>query len=145
MSWMPERAGPNQCRPLTPARHYGGFLLAGLLAFTTDWSILTLLTEAGWSPFAARPLAIAIGMVVSWLINRRLTFAMPGPPTFKEYTRFAAVSWSAQVVNYGVFALILLIHPATPLLIALALASGVAMFVSYAGFRYGVFSRGPTA
>lgn len=142
---MTETVGLARVRSLSPLRHYGGFVLAGLLALATDGLILELLTRAGWHPLVARPLAIAVAMVVSWLVNRRVTFAMRVRPTFREYARFAAVSWSAQAVNYTVFGAILLARPATPLLLALVLASLVAMFVSYFGFRYGVFSHGPAA
>jgi putative flippase GtrA len=142
---MTETVGLARVRSLSRLRHYGGFVLAGLLALATDGLILELLTRAGWHPLVARPLAISVAMVVSWLVNRRMTFAMQGRPTFREYARFAAVSWSAQAVNYAVFGAILLARPATPLLLALVLASLVAMFVSYFGFRYGVFSHGPAA
>lgn len=143
---MPE-TGPLQRyrRPLNRTRHYGGFVLAGLLALTTDGLILEGLTGAGWHPLLARPLAISVAMVVSWLVNRRVTFAMPGRPSLREYARFAAVSWSAQAVNYAVFASILIAYPATAPLVALVLASLVAMFVSYFGYRYGVFAHGPAA
>lgn len=139
---MPENAVHPPCgRPVGPMRHYGGFVLAGVLALTTDGLVLEALARAGWHPLAARPLAIAVAMVVSWLVNRRITFAMPGPPTLREYARFAAVSWSAQAVNYLVFGAILIGRPATPVLLALVLASLVAMFVSYFGFRHAVFSH----
>ena len=59
-----------------------------------------------------------------------------------EFGRFAAVSWTAQAVNYAVFSAILLLRPGTHALVALLLASLVAMFVSYFGFRHGVFARG---
>lgn len=128
---------------VSPLRHYGGFVLAGLLALTTDATILESLTHAGLHPLLARPAAIAIAMVVSFLVNRRITFAMPGCPSLREYARFAAVSWSAQAVNYAIFGAILIARPATAPLLALVLASLVAMFVSYFGFRYGVFTHGP--
>ena len=57
----------------------------------------------------------------------------------------AALSWSAQAVNYAVFGAVILLRPATPLLLALIIASCVAMFVSYFGFRYGVFRNRDTA
>ncbi len=129
---------------VSPLRHYGGFLLAGLLALSTDGAILQSLTTLGWDPLAARLVAIAIAMVVSWLVNRTVTFAMTGPPSLREYARFAAVSWSAQVVNYVIFGIIILARPQTHVLMALVLASFVAMFVSYFGYRYGVFSRPDT-
>jgi putative flippase GtrA len=122
-------------------RHYGGFVLAGILALTTDALILQGLIHAGWHPLLARPLAIAVAMVVSWQVNRNVSYAMKTPPTLGEFGRFAAVSWSAQAVNYSVFSAILLLRPGTHPLLALLLASLVAMFVSYFGFRHGVFQR----
>lgn len=124
------------------ARHYGGFVLAGALAFLTDAAILEGLTAlAGTSPFLARIAGICCGMVVSWLVNRTVTFAVGAGPSLAEFARFAAVSWFAQAVNYSVFAAVLLLLPGTRPLAALVLACIVAMFVSYAGFRYGVFHR----
>jgi putative flippase GtrA len=125
-------------------RHYGGFVLAGLLALTTDGLILSALMSFGWNPLLARPLAIAVAMVVSWQVNRTVSYAVQAPPTFHEFGRFAAVSWTAQAVNYGVFSAILLLRPETHALLALLLASLVAMFVSYFGFRHGVFARAGT-
>ena len=134
----------NAARPKTPPgwRHYGGFITAGLIALGTDALVLTLLTSGfGLSPFIARLVSISIAMFASWLINRTLTFAMNTPPTFAEFGRFAVVSWLAQAVNYTVFALILLSRPETLPVVALIAASLIAMFVSYAGFRFGVFHR----
>lgn len=143
---MAERSGSRRgAAAVGPLRHYGGFLLAGLLALATDATILEALGHAGLHPLLARPVAIAIAMFVSFLVNRSITFAMPGRPSLREYARFAAVSWSAQAVNYAIFGAILIARPATPPLIALILASLVAMFVSYFGFRYGVFAHGPVA
>lgn len=123
-------------------RRYGGFLLGGGLAFLTDAAVLLMLTRgAGLSPFSARPLSICVAMVVSWLINRTITFAQTVPPTFAEFGRFAAVAWTAQAVNYGVFAAILLAVPGLEPLIALALACLVSMIVSFNGYKHGVFRR----
>ncbi len=132
-------------REVSLLRHYGGFVLAGLLALSTDALILEGLTRVGWHPLVARLVAIAIAMVVSWFANRTVTFAIPGRPTFREYLRFATVSWTAQAVNYAIFGAVILLRPATPLLLALIIASCVAMFVSYFGFRYGVFRKRDTA
>ncbi|SRR6056297_2540406 len=123
-------------------RHFGGFMLAGLAALTVDAAVLMALTEGtGLNALIARLFSISIAMVVSWGINRRVTFAMTGPPTVREFAAFAAVSWGAQAVNYSVFAGVLVHRPATPPLVALLVASAIAMFVSYAGFRLGVFRR----
>ena len=121
-------------------RHYGGFLLAGLCALATDTAVLSAFTRlGGLSPFLARPFGIACAMVVSWLINRRLTFQSRERPSLKEFSKFAGVSLTSQTVNYAVFATLLLVLPGFMPELALVLASCVSMFVSYAGFRLGVF------
>lgn len=128
--------------PPSGLQHYGGFVVAGLVALGIDAAVLTLLTNAfGLSPFIARLVSISAAMVASWQINRRLTFAAKDPSTLEEFGRFAAVSWVAQAVNYSLFAAILLLLPDTSLITALIAASLVAMFVSYAGFRFGVFGK----
>lgn len=123
-------------------QHYGGFVAAGVVALCVDALVLTALTEAfGVSPFVARIVSISAAMVASWQINRRITFAVKEPPTLAEFGRFAAVSWGAQAVNYSVFAAILLLRPATAPIAALIAGSLVAMFIAYAGFRFGVFGK----
>lgn len=121
-------------------RHYGGFVLAGVSALATDTAVLAVLTRlAGLSPFIARPFGIGLAMVVSWWINRTITFAAPSPPSFLEFSRFAGVSVTSQIVNYAVFAAVLLAVPGLMPELALLSACFVSMFVSYIGFRFGVF------
>ncbi len=125
---------------VSPARHWGGFLLAGVTALAVDAGLLQLLTQAlGISPFVARPFGIACAMTVSWAINRRVTFAVAAKPSLAEFGKFAAASFAGQVINYLVFAAILLAYPAAHPTLAIVIASVVAMFVSYAGFRFGAF------
>ena len=116
--WPTKRAGA--VRPLV---HYSGFLIAGLLALAADLLILEALILVGLHPLIGRVFAISIAMVVSWLINRTITFAMPGPPSLREYLRFAAVSWTSQAVNYSIFGAILILRPSVSPLLAVVLAS----------------------
>jgi putative flippase GtrA len=128
--------------PVTRSRHYGGFLLAGLAALATDAAFLTLLTDVvGASPYIARLFSIMIAMVVSWQLNRRITFAVRTPSTLHEFARFAAVSWSAQVINYGTFAALITWLPTLWPVWALIAGAALAMFASYAGYRFGVFPK----
>ncbi len=121
-------------------RHYGGFLLAGLSALATDTLVLTLLTRVlNVSPFIARLFGIALAMIVSWLINRTVTFSTSTPASLVEFSKFASVSITSQLVNYAVFAGLLLMIPTLIPELALVLTGFVSMFVSYAGFRFGVF------
>jgi putative flippase GtrA len=124
------------------ARHGPGFLASGLIAFTVDAGLTSLLTRvAGVSAYAARPVAIAIAMVVAWACHRRLTFKVAGPPTLAEFGRYAAVAWAAAALNYVVYAAILVTVPALPIEVVLAGATAVAMVASYAGMRFGVFTK----
>jgi putative flippase GtrA len=121
-------------------RHYGGFLAAGLAALATDTAVLTALTRgAGVSPFIARPVGIGLAMIVSWLINRNVTFKTSAPPSVGEFAKFASVAITSQAINYLVFAALLLSYPAMMPEVALLLACLVSMFTSYAGYRFGVF------
>jgi putative flippase GtrA len=131
--------------PHSLTRHGAGFLASGLIALAADTGITSLLTRwAGLSAFAARPIAIAMAMVVAWACHRRLTFAMTVPPTLMEFARYAAVGWSAAAVNYSVYALVLIVAPSTPPEVALVMSSLVSMVVSYVGMKFGVFTRRAT-
>lgn len=122
--------------------HYGGFVLAGLSALGVDLAVLAALGWLGVPPLAGRFVSIACAMVVSWAINRRVTFAVAAPPTWREFAAFAGVSWFAQAVNYAVFAAILVLRPVTEPALAVIAACVVSMFIAYAGFRFGVFRGG---
>jgi putative flippase GtrA len=125
---------------LASIRHYGGFVLAAALAFVVDISVLHALVDGFAVPsLLARPPGILLAMVVGWYVNRTITFAMQTPPSFAEFARFAAVSATSQTINYGVFAAILLVAPTMMPALAVGLASLVSMFVSYLGYRFGVF------
>lgn len=123
-------------------RHILGFLASGTIAFCIDVGVLHLLTSRGvLPPLAARILAIGAAMVAGWLCHRRLTWALDTPPTLAEFVKYAGLAWGAAVVNYLVFAALVLIAPGIAPTLAVAFSSIVAMAVSYIGMRYGVFRR----
>ena len=78
-------------------------------------------------------------MLAGWLAHRTFTFALSVPPSLAEFLRYALVGWTVAAINYGVFAAIVLMRPATEPLIALFVSSLVATVFAYAGMRYGVF------
>ena len=125
-----------------PLRHFGGFVLAGGTAFVTDVSVLHVLdTWVGLSPFLARVPSIMVAMVVSFLINRTITFAVPGRPRADEFLRFAAVGWMSSALNYAVYAGVLVLRPGTWPGAATVIATAVAMITSYLGMRVAVFRK----
>jgi putative flippase GtrA len=122
--------------------HFGGFLLGGGLSFVTDVGVFQLLNAAaGVPPLMARPFAISLAMVVSWLINRTITFPMPGLPRVREFLHFAALAWVAALLNYAVFALVLWLCPAIWPPTAIFLAALAAMVLAYVNMRYSVFKK----
>jgi putative flippase GtrA len=126
--------------PTSGFRHWGGFLLSGGTAFIVDAGITTGLTSlAEVNPLIARIIAILVAMVVAWLMHRRITFDMRTPPSLTEFARFAAVAWTANLLNFAIYAVILTLRPGTWPFAALVISTGVAMVVSYLGFRFGVF------
>ncbi|MFN3744532.1 MAG: GtrA family protein [Hyphomicrobiaceae bacterium] len=130
----------DPARGLPPLRHWGGFLVSGLIALACDASLLQFgILVLGLSPLAARLIAISGAMVAGWLAHRRLTFSLSAPPTLAEFTRYAATAWTAAAINYTAFAAILFVGPATHPLTALAFASILATFFAYMGMRYRVF------
>lgn len=125
-----------------PVRHGLAFLVSGGTAFTVDATVLALLTHGlGVHPMVARLFAISLAMIAGWLMHRTFTFAVPVPPSFTEYLRYAGVAWTAAAINYGIFVAILLLFPSTPPLAALVGSSGLAMTFSYLGMRFGAFRQ----
>src|SRR5882724_11480640 len=125
-----------------PIRHGLGFLVSGSTAFAVDALVLQVLTAGlGLHPIAARLAAISLAMVAGWLMHRRLTFAVPTPPSAAEFLRYAGVAWAAAAVNYGLFVLILLARPHTAPLIALVVSSAAAMAFAYTGMRFSAFRQ----
>ena len=121
-------------------RHWAGFLVSGLMAFGTDVVISKALHDVvGWAWPVSRFLAISAAMVVGWLAHRRLTFAVVVPPSIAEFGRYVSLAWVAAAVNYAVFLGLLWGMPTIEPALAIAIASGVAMGVSYLGMKLAVF------
>ncbi|HVY20700.1 MAG TPA: GtrA family protein [Bauldia sp.] len=125
-------------------RHWGGFIVSGLTAALIDALITSgLVHDFGLDPFSSRIAGILVAMVAAWLLHRRLTFAMRSLPNWREFVRFAAVAWSANLLNYVIYSAILIARPATLPFVAIIIATAIAAVFSYLGFRLGVF-REPT-
>jgi putative flippase GtrA len=124
------------------ARQGAGFAISGAIAFATDAAVLATLTRGfGVDPFVARIGAIGVAMIAGYFAHRRLTFAVDSPPSLIEFAKFAGVASGGAALNYAIYAGVLLAAPQIEPLLALAIASIVAMAASYLGYRFGVFTR----
>lgn len=112
------------------------FLGVGGLGFCVDAGLLLLLTGAGTSPYGARALSLACSITLTWILNRRFSFAVRAQASVLEYGRYVLVALTAAGVNYGIYALC--IFYLSPLL-AMVAGSAAAMALTFTGYDRWVF------
>ncbi|MBZ9709739.1 GtrA family protein [Mesorhizobium sp. ESP7-2] len=118
------------------------FVFAGGIGFVTDAAALwLLLTVTPLGPFVSRILSIGFALCVTWQINRHLTFSPSRRGMTREGARYGGVGVATSIVNYAVYSAILFAVPAISPLVALAIASLVAMALSFLGYSRLVFDR----
>ncbi len=120
-------------RRLPPwATQVAKFAVVGGLAFLLDAGVLWLTMRAGASPYAGRVLSIAVSIVFTWGLNRRLTFATAAPPSWREFGAYGLQSLLGAVVNYAVYSGV--IAAGAPVIVGLVLGTAVASVLNF--FRY---------
>lgn len=111
----------------------GGFLIdAGML-----WLLLHF-TPAG--PLLARAVAILMAMSFTWFFNRTFTFGASGRSVVGEGMRYGTVAIVTALLNYGLYAALLISMPLLQPLAALVFASIGAMGLSFIGYSRYVFT-----
>jgi putative flippase GtrA len=122
------------------------FTLVGLTGLAVDAGLFVLLTRTFlWSIAPARAVSVCCMVVITWLLNRAVTFAEHrSPRRGAEFMRYAAVQTSGLVVNIGVFALCLWLSPAlrqVPL-VPLVVGAAAGFAFNFAVMRTLVFRGG---
>jgi len=122
------------------------FAVGGILGLLVDALVVQLLTSvAGWNPYLARVLSFLLAATFTWWWNRRYTFAdrRSGHAASAEWLRWLVLMGGGALVNYGVYALLLLNFPALHPWPALAAAAGsaVAALVNFSAARGMLFRR----
>lgn len=137
---------PQNRHPVVRPRRVFQFAAAGATGFMVDATVLSLLTSlAGWQPLRARLLSFLSAVTITWLLNRRYAFADQRARRHVswEYSRYLLVQILGAMLNYLVFALVLVLlpalnaHPVRPL----AAGSAVAMFFNYFSIQHWAFSE----
>jgi len=109
------------------------FLAVGGLGLITDLSVFSALIAHGVGPLAARVLSLAAATLLTWRLNRALTFDYSGRRPADEAVRYATVAVAAQAISYTIFAaLVLTVLSAIPQL-AVLIGAAAGAFVSYSG------------
>jgi putative flippase GtrA len=123
-------------------KRFGWFVVAGAIGFLADAGMLALLLHVSpLGPFAARLIAIVFAMSVTWSFNRAVTFGRSRFPMLLEGARYGSVGLLSALLNYAVYAGLLLALPWLHPLAAVVVASLVAMAFSWAGYSRFVFQK----
>jgi putative flippase GtrA len=132
----------NEQQPRSGFLQFAGFVLSGSLAFVTDVGVTKLVQAyAGWPWGVSRLVALCFAIVVAWASHRTFTFAVTARPSVAEFLKYLGVAWTAAALNYVVFLIFIWLLPDWDKAIAIGAASLVAMTFTYAGLRFGVFTK----
>jgi putative flippase GtrA len=115
------------------------FLGVGGLGLITDLAVFTVVVGHGLHPLLARVVSLTVATLLTWRLNRALTFDHSGRRPADEALRYAVVAASAQAVSYAVFAaLVVTVFGATPQL-AVIVGAACGALVSYSGQKLFAF------
>lgn len=96
-----------------------------------------MLVRFGIDPVPARVPALLSAIVVTWLLNRTLTFKVEAPKSRAELMRYATVALSSALLNFALYSglVVLGVLP----LVAVALATVILVLYSFFAYRRMVF------
>ncbi|MGD0642921.1 MAG: GtrA family protein [Roseiarcus sp.] len=141
---MSTLAGPRHGRI---ASQIPSFAAIGLLGYFVDAGITYSCAKyLGMSPELARPPGFVVATIVNFALNRAITFRHADAPLLRAFLRYWLVAGAGLAVNYAVYSACVFASPmvgvaVTPGVLPLFVAagSGVAMVVTFAGFRWFAF------
>jgi putative flippase GtrA len=138
---VPGAAEPERLRVLAeklprPLR----FLAVGGCGLVTDISLFTLVLTHWPYPLFVRLLSLGAATLVTWRLNRALTFDRSGRRPRKEAMRYAAVTVAAQSTSYAVFAILTFTVLAWLPQAALLIGAAAGTLISYNGHRLYAFA-----
>ncbi len=123
-------------------KRFWRFLLIGVIGFVADAGMLGALLM--WTPlgvYSARLVSIAFALTVTWLLNRLITFGPSSRHVAVEGARYGGVGIATSAINYLAYSALLWAVPDVPVIVALVVASVVALAFSFAGYSRLVFDR----
>ena len=115
------------------------FLGVGGFGLITDLSVFTAIAAHDVHPLLARLVSLSAATLVTWRLNRALTFDRSYRHQGEEAARYTAVTITAQATSYSVFALLVL-TALTPIpQIALVIGAAFGAVIGYLGHRFFAF------
>ena len=116
------------------------FLGVGAIGLTVDVCIFTLLIASEPRPLLMRLASLAVATLVTWRLNRALTFDPSNRHPGEEAMRYAAVTAVSQGTSYAVFAALVLTVFAWLPQAALFIGAIAGALVGYNGHRLFAFA-----
>ena len=115
------------------------FLGVGGFGLTTDLCVFTAIAAYDVHPLLARLVSLSFATLVTWRLNRALTFDRSYRHQGEEAARYAAVTMTAQATSYGVFALLVLMALTPIPQVALVIGAACGGVIGYLGHRFFAF------
>jgi|tagenome__1003787_1003787.scaffolds.fasta_scaffold20700417_2 putative flippase GtrA len=116
------------------------FLAVGAVGLTTDLCAFTLLMGFAPRPLVMRLFSLAVATLVTWRLNRALTFDKSGRTQGEEALRYAAVTAASQGTSYAVFAAMVLTVLGGLPQAAIIIGAAIGALVAYNGHRLFAFA-----
>jgi putative flippase GtrA len=134
-SWS-EKDKPEFVRRLAervprPIRFFG----IGGIGLVTDLGTFTIIAALGPHALIARLGSLAVATMVTWRLNRTLTFDPSGRRQREEAVRYAFVTVIAQGTSYAIFSALVLTVLTTLPQIAIVIGAAIGAVFSYSGHR----------
>jgi putative flippase GtrA len=129
------------------SRSLARFVVVGSIGFVVDGGVMQLITwTTGVSPLLARAFSFPLALSVTWALNRTWTFETGRERApLSQYRRYVAVQIAGFIINYAIFAGLVMtggLWRDWPLL-ALAVGALISMIFTYVLSRLHVFSATP--
>ena len=115
------------------------FLGVGGFGLITDLSVFTAIAAHDVHPLLARLVSLSAATLVTWRLNRALTFDRSYRRQGEEAARYTAVTVTAQTTSYSVFALLVLTALTPVPQIALVIGAAFGAVIGYLGHRFFAF------
>ncbi|MGA8443920.1 MAG: GtrA family protein [Roseiarcus sp.] len=142
----------NAVKPAAPAHgriveQVPAFAAIGLIGYVVDATITFVGAKyLGLSPELARPPGFIVATIVNFALNRSITFRHARSPIAGSFVRYSLVASVGLAINYAVYSACVALAPIAgiavmPAILPLFVAagSGVAMTVTFVGFRFFAF------
>ncbi len=120
------------------------FIVVGCIGLVTDLCVFTAIVVHAPHPLVVRLVSLGIATLVTWRLNRALTFAPSLRAQSDEAMRYAIVTAVAQGTSYAVFAALVLTLSSGLPQAALLVGAAVGALVSYNGHRLFAFAPAPS-